>query len=112
MLLILYFLYLSIAFSPFATARPYQHAEFHKLNHLLQHHHERHSSYTPIPDNPTQQPLGNIDSTPESANPPNKLNISAVHVSVSFHSIPQWPRSGEETDLVIVPLGKWITPGL
>ncbi|MCJ1407272.1 hypothetical protein MMC19_001343 [Ptychographa xylographoides] len=31
-------------------------------------------------------------------------------ISLSFQSIAQWPKSGEEIDFVTVPLGRWITP--
>ncbi|MCJ1421881.1 hypothetical protein MMC32_008248 [Xylographa parallela] len=104
-------LYLSIAFLPLTTARPYQHSDFHNLNHHLQRHvHQRHSSHNPAPTSSHQRPLLDENLTRECRNVTPELNVSTALVSISFQSIPQWPKSGEEVDVVIIPLGRWIGP--
>ena len=37
---------------------------------------------------------------------------SDVLVSISFTSIPRWPKNGEQIDFLTVPLGKWTRPGM
>jgi len=101
--------FLCAALLPLSTARPAQHGHFHKRHEHHRHHNHLHSSRATEEDTRTRVPLAILGRPATDSF--QLANISEAVISVSFQSIPQWPKSGEQVDLVSVPRGVWLTPG-
>jgi hypothetical protein len=74
-------------------------------------HHVRHSSSTStlLREPQAQFPLIDEKSHPTAAT--SSRNISEPLVTISFQSVAEWPKSGEEINFVTVRRGVWISPG-
>ena len=87
------------------------HASYHRLH--KQHHQHQHQGGNlakaislPRAQKPLVEPNDSYRNILVTA-----ANDSRVLVTVSFHSTPLWPKSGDEHDLLILPLGRFLTPG-
>ena len=99
--------YLCFALLPVSIARPYQHTNFHKYNRGHKHH-----LHHPVPATQgleTQIPL--IDPDNGITTSARSQNSSEVLIGVHFTSVSEWPKSGEDTEVFVLPLGRWVTPG-
>lgn len=100
---------LYVALLPVSIARPAQHSHFPKRHKHHRHHTRDLSSQVSEEKAYTRISLVNLELPPTAS--PQLPNISEAIISVSFQSISQWPKSGEQVDLVSVPRGVWLTPG-